>query len=106
MRRCWLWWRWPLSGCWAMACAGSQPPAVARRIGGWGGGSGLRPRPLAVFTDRPAVPGAEALWRAHVARAAAQIGRLRVGMPRPGLAALDPRALRGALVVALFACLV
>jgi uncharacterized protein (TIGR02302 family) len=68
--------------------------------------SGLRHRPLAVFTDRPVVPGAEALWRAHVARAAAQIGRLRVGTPRPGLAALDPLALRGALVVALFACLV
>ena len=68
--------------------------------------SGLAHRPLAVFTDKPAVPGAEVLWRAHVARAAAQIGRLRVGLPRPGLAARDPRALRGALLVALFACVV
>ena len=93
--------------------AAGQRPAPDRRAqrpvrltGGWSVKSGLRHRPLAVLTDRPVVPGAEALWRAHVARAAAQIGRLRVGTPRPGLAALDPRALRGALVVALFACLV
>ncbi|HET9018722.1 MAG TPA: DUF4175 family protein, partial [Acetobacteraceae bacterium] len=68
--------------------------------------SGLRHRPLAVLTDRPALPGAEALWRVHVARAAAQVGRLRVGLPRPGLAAIDRRALRGGLIVALVACLV
>jgi len=68
--------------------------------------SGLRHRPLAVFTDRPALPGAELLWQAHVDRALAQIGCLRVGLPRPGLAARDPRALRAAVVVGLFACLV
>lgn len=68
--------------------------------------SGLHHRPLAVLTDRPAFAGAEALWRAHVARAAAQVGRLRVGLPRPGLAAIDRRALRGGLVVALAASLV
>lgn len=68
--------------------------------------SGLRHRPLAALTDRPAFAGAEALWQAHVARAAAQVGRLRVGRPRPGLAAIDRRALRGGLVVALVACLV
>ena len=65
--------------------------------------SGLRHRPLAVLGDKSALPGAEALWRVHVDRAAAQIGRLRIGLPRPGLAARDPRALRGALVVALVA---
>ena len=68
--------------------------------------SGLRHRPLAVLADRPALAGAEALWRAHVARAAAQLGRLRVGLPHPGLAAIDRRALRGGLVVALAASLV
>ena len=51
--------------------------------------SGLRHRPLAVLRDRPALPGAEALWAAHVARTQAQLGRLRVGLPRPGLAAQD-----------------
>jgi uncharacterized protein (TIGR02302 family) len=70
--------------------------------------SGLRHRPLAALQDKPAMPGpaspgTEALWRAHLARAAAAVGRLRVGLPRPGLAALDRRALRGALVVALVA---
>ena len=68
--------------------------------------SGLRHRPLAVLRDRPALPGAEALWAAHVARTQAQLGRLRVGLPRPGLAARDPRALRGLLIVSLVACLV
>ena len=68
--------------------------------------SGLSHRPLAVLRDRPALPGSEALWKAHLARAKAQIGRLRVGLPRPGLAARDPRALRGFVVVALFACVV
>jgi uncharacterized protein (TIGR02302 family) len=68
--------------------------------------TGLRHRPLSVLTDRPALPGAEGLWRAHVIRAVAQVGRLHVGLPRPGLAARDPRALRGGLLVALAATLV
>lgn len=67
--------------------------------------SGLRHRPLAALSDRPALPGEAALWRAHLARVAAQIGRLRTGLPRPGLAARDPRALRAGLLVALAACL-
>ena len=67
--------------------------------------SGLRHRPLAALADRPAAAGpeAEALWRVHVARMNAQVTRLRVGVPRPGLAALDRRALRLGLVVALAA---
>ncbi len=70
--------------------------------------SGLRHRPLSVLVDRPAHtdPAGEALWSAHVRRALAQIGRLRVGRPRPGLARIDRRALRGALVVGLVAALV
>jgi len=68
--------------------------------------SGLRHRPLTVLHDRPALDGAEGLWAAHVARTMARLDRLRVGLPRPGLAARDPRALRGLLVVALTACLV
>lgn len=70
--------------------------------------SGLRHRPLSVLTDRPSQRDAAglALWQAHLARATSQISRLRVGAPRPGLAARDRRALRGALVVALVATLV
>ena len=71
--------------------------------------SGLSHRPLAVLTDRPARGGTEAdaagvaLWQAHVARAVRQVRRLRVGLPRPGLARRDPRALRAALLLALVA---
>ena len=65
--------------------------------------AGLSHRPLAALTDRPAFPGGETLWRAHVARSAAQVRRLRVGLPRPGLATRDPRALRCGLGVALIA---
>lgn len=70
--------------------------------------SGLPHRPLAALADRPAAAGAGdpsslALWRAHQARAAAALRRLRVGPPRPGLAARDPRALRAALLLALVA---
>jgi uncharacterized protein (TIGR02302 family) len=70
--------------------------------------SGLRHRPLSVLVDQPAHADAagDALWSAHVRRALAQIGTLRVGRPSPGLAKRDPRALRGALVVALVAALV
>jgi uncharacterized protein (TIGR02302 family) len=69
--------------------------------------SGLIHRPLSVLTDRPALEDSigHAIWKAHVARAAAQIGRLRVGLPRPGLARLDPRALRYALLLTVVACL-
>ena len=67
--------------------------------------SGLRHRPLAAIADRQAVGGAPSLWAAHITRAAAQIQRLRVGWPRPGLAARDPRALRALLLVAVVASL-
>lgn len=70
--------------------------------------SGLHHRPLAVLADRPATAdeAGTALWQAHVARAAAQLRRLRVGLPRPGLARLDRRALRGGLLVGLVASVV
>lgn len=70
--------------------------------------SGLRHRPLSVLADRPSRSDAAAdtLWQAHVARAVRQVRRLRVGVPRPGLARRDRRALRGGLVVALVAALV
>lgn len=68
--------------------------------------SGLAHRPLATLTDCPVATGDDvgaALWRVHLARSAAQIARLRVSRPRPGLARLDRRALRGGLIVALAA---
>jgi uncharacterized protein (TIGR02302 family) len=70
--------------------------------------TGLRHRPLAVLTDKPARPDptSDPLWRAHVLRAVVQLRRLRVGLPRPGLARRDRHALRGGLLVALVAALV
>jgi uncharacterized protein (TIGR02302 family) len=69
--------------------------------------SGLIHRPLSVLTDKPATEDATglALWQAHAARALNQIGRLQVGLPRPGLARRDPRALRFALLLVIVACL-
>ena len=64
--------------------------------------SGLVHRPLSVLTDKPATedPVGAALWRVHATRALTQIGRLHVGLPRPGLAAARPAraAVRGAVV--------
>ncbi len=68
--------------------------------------TGLKHRPLAVLTDRPALAGSEALWKAHVARALAQISRLKVGFPHPGLPARDPHALRAAVGLGVLVCLV
>ncbi|MDE2200076.1 MAG: DUF4175 family protein [Rhodospirillales bacterium] len=85
---------------------GLRLPGVAAADRRLEAASGLRHQPLAVLADRPAPGGEEAVWRAHVDRAAARIGRLRVGLPRPGLAARDPRALRGLVAVSLFAALV
>ncbi|WP_160122344.1 DUF4175 domain-containing protein [Rhodovarius lipocyclicus] len=67
--------------------------------------SGLSHRPLAALRHQ-AEGGDEvsrALWARHQQRALAQLTRLRVGLPRPGLAARDPRALRAALLVGLVA---
>ncbi len=69
--------------------------------------SGLRHRPLEALTDQPARgSGDPLLWQAHVARLAASVGRLRLGLPRPGLAARDPRAWRALLLLVLVVSLV
>ncbi len=70
--------------------------------------SGLAHRPLAVLADRPAHadPHSVALWQLHVRRAIGQLGPMRAGLPRPGLARTDRWALRGGLLVVLAAALV
>ena len=70
--------------------------------------SGLLHRPLAALADRPAAsdPVALAVWQVHRDRALASVTRLRVGLPRPGLARRDPIALRAALGLSLLAALV
>ncbi len=69
--------------------------------------SGLTHRPLAALTDRPATndPTSLALWRAHVARGLAQVRRLRLRWPHPGVAALDLQALRHAVLLGLVVAL-
>ncbi len=70
--------------------------------------SGVRHRPLVVLDDRPAStdPATAELWQAHIARAAAQVARLRAGWPRPGIPQRDGRAMRAALLVLLVTGLV
>jgi uncharacterized protein (TIGR02302 family) len=66
--------------------------------------SGLAHRPATTIVDAlatsPADPVADALWRAHVARAAEGARRLRAGWPRPHLAARDPFAIRALVLLA------
>ena len=66
--------------------------------------SGLAHRPATTIVDalatNPADPVADALWRAHVARAAEGARRLRAGWPRPHLAARDPFAIRALILLA------
>ena len=88
--------------------AGMVPPdalAADRRLER---DSGLFHRPLAALTDRPASddPVSLALWRAHVTRVLAHARRLRLRWPRPGVAALDLRAMRHAVLLGALATLV
>ena len=69
---------------------------------------GVRHRPLVVLDDRPASddPVTADLWRAHIARAASQVARLRAGWPHPSIPQRDVWASRAALAVLLVAGLV
>ena len=64
--------------------------------------SGFAHRPLAAAEDAPAPgTGDEALWRAHQRWATARLGKLRLGLASPGLAASDPYGLRAIIVLLL-----
>ncbi len=82
-----------------------SPDSVDRRLER---ATGLSHRPLAALQDQAATrsPEGERVWALHQQRLRAQIGRLRVGTPRPGLAGRDRIALRMLLGVALVATLV
>jgi len=62
-------------------------------------------RPLTAVTDDLALgsgdPQTLALWQAHRRRLAAQLGRLRIALPRAGLASVDPYGLRAVVVLLL-----
>ena len=65
--------------------------------------SELDHRPLTALEDEMATGAgdaeARALWRVHQRRVIARLSGLRVRLPRPGLAAFDPWALRGLVVL-------
>ena len=67
--------------------------------------SELSHRPLTALDDRMMTgqqdPQSRALWRAHQHRTIRGLGRLKVRAPRPGLARLDPWALRGLVLLLL-----
>ena len=68
--------------------------------------SGLLHRPLTTLNDSLATAGTDEgtreLWRLHRRRALASIRRLRIGLPSPGLARFDTRAIRAAVGLLLF----
>jgi uncharacterized protein (TIGR02302 family) len=69
--------------------------------------SGLRHRPATAISDAlaatPSDPGTQALWKAHVERAAAAARLLKSGTPSPRIAWRDPYALRAFVLVACIA---
>jgi uncharacterized protein (TIGR02302 family) len=69
--------------------------------------SGLTHRPATTISDRIAGETEDthsaALWRAHIERALRSARRLRAGLPVPRVAARDPVALRGLVLVMLIA---
>ncbi len=72
--------------------------------------SGLSHRPLTMLEDAPATGTGDEesmrLWALHRDRVRAQIARLRLRLPRAGLAGVDPMALRAALGLVLVIALV
>lgn len=89
--------------------------AIRLRLPGWAEAarrlerdSGLTHRPLDALYDHPAAddPLALALWHAHQRRMAALLGRLRLGLPHPNMAARDPWGLRAAVLLILVIAMV
>ncbi len=70
-------------------------------------GSGLRHRPATAIVDELAVtpqdPHSLALWNAHVERTLAAARAFKAGWPSPRIAARDPYALRGLVLIACIA---
>ena len=65
--------------------------------------SNLQHRPLTALVDQPLSgqidAGGRVLWELHLRRMAAVIGKLRVRLPSPGMAALDPFGMRAAVLL-------
>ena len=85
-------------------------PAAAEALRRLDRGSGLAHRPATTIADALAVSSADpyslALWNAHVARTRAAARRFTAGWPSPRIAARDPYALRGLVLIACIATFV
>ncbi len=85
----------------ARRVAGPSPDAGLRRVER---DSALAHRPFDALVDRPAgdaTPLALQLWRLHLERRRATVGRLRLSPPNPNLPLRDPRALRLLVLIGL-----
>ena len=84
-----------------------RPPSAGEALSRLDRESHLPHRPATALSDhlasKPDDPVGAALWRAHLTRMAAQIGSLRVGLPAPGVAARDGRALRALVLLGVIA---
>ena len=82
-------------------------PAAADALSRLDRRSGLRHRPATTIADElvvtPQDPYSLALWRAHVERTLAAARAFKAGWPSPRIAARDPYALRGLVLVAVIA---
>ncbi len=85
-------------------------PVAAEALRRLDRGSGLAHRPATTIADALAVSSADpyslALWNAHVARTRAAARRFTAGWPSPRIAARDPYALRGLVLIACIATFV
>ena len=84
-----------------------RPPALAEGLSRLDSRSGLRHRPATTIVDElvvaPQDPYSLALWRAHVERTLAAARAFKAGWPSPRVAARDPYALRGLVLIAAIA---
>ena len=82
---------------------GARWPSLARARRRLETTNRLAHRPLTALEDRPAGgdAAARALWQAHMARMAAEVRDLKVGIPAGGWGARDPFALRAGLALTL-----
>lgn len=84
-----------------------RPPTSPEALGRLDRESRQPHRPATALADhlasRPDDPVGTALWRAHLQRMSAQAGQLRTGLPAPGVAARDPKALRALVILGVIA---
>ena len=89
--------------CWPLASL--RYPTIRDALGRLDRETGLDHRPASTLADRlatgPSDPVSRALWEAHLRAARAKAGAIRLGLPSPGLPAVDRYALRMALMLAL-----